>query len=295
MRRRANGQPTHPSEGNDMQTTADDPASARRVALVTGASAGLGAAFARELARRGHDVVLVARRADRMDAIAAELRSTHGVRTCAVVQDLAAPGACERVMARAAAFAPTLDVLVNNAGYGLRGGFMRHPWEAHRDFLTVMLADAVELTHRALPGMLARGHGRIVNVSSVAGFAPPQRGSLYGAVKRALTTWSESLSLELAGTGVHACAACPGFTRTEFHDAMGNRAHMDRLPAWLWSDAETVARRSLDACDAGRPVEVIGGVNRAIVGLCAVLPGPVLRAIAPRDLMERGGDRGFGG
>ena len=278
-----------------MQAPADGTPSARRTALVTGASAGLGAAFARELARRGQDVVLVARRADRLESLAAELRHSHGVRTCVVAQDLAAPGACERVMAAAAGFAPTLDTLVNNAGYGLRGGFLRHPWEVHRDFLTVMLADAVELTHRALPGMLARGHGRIVNVSSVAGFAPTQRGSLYGAVKRALTTWSESMALELAGTGVHVCAACPGFTRTEFHDALGNRAHMDRLPSWLWSDARTVAVRSLDACDAGRPVEVIGGVNRAIVGLCAVMPGPLLRALAPKDLMERGGDRGFGG
>jgi hypothetical protein len=277
-----------------MPATDERPPATRRTALVTGASAGLGAAFAHELARRGHDVVLVARRADRLEALAEALRAAHGVRTCAVVQDLAAPGACERVMAAAAAFAPTVDTLVNNAGYGVRGGFLRHPWEVHRDMLTVMLADAIELTHRALPGMLARGHGRIVNVSSVAGFAPPQRGSLYGAVKRALTTWTESLALELAGTGVHACAACPGFTRTEFHDAMGNRAHMDRLPAWLWSDADAVARRSLDACDAGRAVEVIGGINRAIVGACAVLPGPLLRAIAPRDLMERGGDRAFG-
>lgn len=258
-----------------------------RVALVTGASAGIGAEFARMLAARGAHVALVARRADRLHALADELQREHGVRTAVIAVDLASPAACERVLAacRDALGAP--DILVNNAGYGPRGGMAESSWSDTRDFVEVMAVGYLELTLRALPAMRARGYGRIVQVSSLASFAPEQAGSLYGPAKRFVTSFSRALALELAGTGVHVCASCPGFTRTEFHDVMGNRSAMDRLPPWMWSTAAQVAQASWRAVDAGRAVVVPGAVNKLIALLCWLLPTWAVHAISPRSVRDR--------
>lgn len=276
------------STSSAMPATNGDPAPLEgRVALVTGASAGIGAEFARMLAARGAHVALVARRADRLQALANELQREHGVRTAVIAMDLAAPKACARVLAACRDALGDPDILVNNAGYGPRASMAEATWSDTRDFVEVMAVGYLELTLRALPAMRARRYGRIIQVSSLATFAPEQAGSLYGPAKRFVTSFSRALALELAGTGVHVCASCPGFTRTEFHDVMGNRSAMDRLPPWMWSTAAQVAETSWRAVDAGRAVVIPGALNKLIALLCWLLPTWAVHAISPKSVRER--------
>lgn len=258
-----------------------------RVALVTGASAGIGAEFARFLAAHGAAVAVVARRRERLEELAAELHREHGARVHPIVADLADPAAAAHVVAECERALGPVDILVNNAGYGPTATFTQASWEEHAHFIQLMITGYVELTHRVVDDMRRRGWGRIVNVSSVAGFAPRQRGSMYGPAKQFITGFSVALALELEGTGVHVCASCPGFTYSEFHDVMGNRAHMNRLPAWMWSTAQRVVEESWNAVERGRPVAVIGGVNKLIVLLCKLLPERAVHALSPKSVRER--------
>lgn len=258
----------------------------RPVALVTGASAGIGLAFAELLASRQHDLVLAARRVERLESAAKSLR-TRGVRVETIAADLSRPETAARLVDEAIRRVGRIDVLVNNAGYGLAKRFGELPWEEHRAFLEVLLTSTVELSHRVLPGMRLRRSGRIINVASLAAFAPEPAGSLYSATKRFMVSFTRSLQLELEGTGVTTTAVCPGFTYSEFHDIMGNREHMNTLPKWLWMDAASVARIGLDAAEAGKTVVIPGAVNKLIAVLCSCLPVTVLQRLAPRGLMDR--------
>ena len=244
----------------------------RPLALVTGASAGIGAAFARTLAALGHDLALTARRLDRLEALAAELRAQHGVEVLTLAADLADPGAPARLADALAAEGLKADVLINNAGYGLPGGFGGNSWADQAAVLQVMLTAPTELAHRLLPSMLSRRHGRIVNVASVAGMTPGGVG-LYGPIKRYLISMSQSLHMECAGTGVHVSALCPGLTWSEFHDVNGMREPLNRAtPPWLWMDAAAVAEAGLAAVEKNQPVCVPGLVNKVIAGLARHLP-----------------------
>lgn len=244
-----------------------------RRALVTGASAGIGEAFARELARRNHDLVLTARRADRLEALARELRDRHQVEVVVAPLDLARPDAAEALVAALQAQGLAIDTLINNAGYGLTGYFDEQPWQAHASFMQVLMTAPTELAHRLLPAMKARGYGRIVNVASLAGHVPGSAGhTLYAASKAYLIKFSQSLALETKGTGVHVTAACPGFTYSEFHDVNGSRGTVSKMPAFMWMDSPTVVRQSLDAVDAGTAVYVNGRVNRVIKAMFKLLP-----------------------
>ncbi|HEY0180855.1 MAG TPA: SDR family oxidoreductase [Dokdonella sp.] len=252
-------------------------------ALVTGASAGIGAAFARELAARGHALVLTARRADRLDALAAELRARHGVAVHCIPCDLADADAPARLAAEIARLGVVVDVLINNAGYGVTGTFLARPWRTHADFIQVMMTAPTELCHRLLPAMLERGHGRIVNVASLAGLLPAPAGhTLYAASKAYLIRFSQALALENRRRGVHVCALCPGFTYSEFHDVNGARARVARVPGWLWADAPAVARDALEAVERGEVVRIVGGVNRAIARLFRLLPSRVALGLIDR-------------
>lgn len=245
----------------------------RRTALVTGASAGIGRAFAVELAKDGYDVVLTARRRERLEELADDLRGAHGA-TCHVVEaDLADPEAPAALHARTRELGLGLDFVVNNAGFGVPGYYARTSWTDQRDFLQVLLVAVAHLTHLVLPGMIERRFGRIVNVASLAGLVPGSAGhTLYGATKSFLIKLSESLSLELRGTGVHVSAVCPGFTYSEFHDVVGNRSQVSKLPKVLWMDAETVARQGIDAVERGDAVYVNGFVNRTIARIVRHAP-----------------------
>ncbi len=255
----------------------------RRVALVTGASAGIGAAFARVFAANGFDLALTARRRDRLDALAAELQAAHGIRAHVFCADLAEPDAPARLCAALVAENLVVDALVNNAGYGVPGSFESVAWERHAQFLQVLLVSVTELTYRLLPGMIERGYGRIINVASLAGLLPAPAGhTLYAATKSYVIRFSEALSCEVSDRGVHVTAVCPGFTFSEFHDVTGTRAMMKGLPSWMWMDAPRVAQEGYEAVMAGRPVYVNGRVNMAIALLARYLPHRLVHAVNRR-------------
>jgi short-subunit dehydrogenase len=258
----------------------------RRTALVTGASAGIGAAFARDLAGRGMNVVLVARRQDRLEALAKELRAAHGIEAWAIGADLADPAAPRALHAELEDREIVIDVLVNNAGYGLKTGFCETPWQEHADLLQVMAISLTELCHLFAPDMKTRRYGRIINVSSVAAFTPQVPGNLYGGVKRYGVDFSEALAAELAGSGVHVCAVCPGYTLTEFHDVMDVRSSIDALPGFMVMRAETVVRQAWRAVEKGRTVCVNGLLYKVIVTVCRYAPAFLLRAVSKRSVLQ---------
>ncbi|MCS6848890.1 MAG: SDR family NAD(P)-dependent oxidoreductase [Anaerolineae bacterium] len=252
------------------------------VALVTGASAGIGVAFARQLARAGYDLVLVARRKDRLDALAASLRQQHTIEAHALPADLANADDIERVAGVAAdvSEAGRLDLLINNAGFGTVGKYADLPFQSQLDMLHVHVTATMRLTKAALPGMLRRGRGGIINVASTAGWYPLPGNATYSATKRYLINFSESLQAELDGSGVCVQVLCPGFTYSEFHDREPYRAsgfRRERLPAFMWQTAEEVAEASLNAL--GREVVCIPGVhNRAIALIGNFTPRALVNA-----------------
>lgn len=254
-----------------------------RTALVTGASSGIGEAFAGVFAAAGWDLVITARREDRLRAVAERLERQHGHRVHVITADLALRDAPARLCEEIAARGIAVDALVNNAGYGVGGSYVKNTWVEHDTFIQVMVTAVAELTHRVLPPMIERGYGRIVNVASLAGLVPPSAGhTLYAASKAFVITFSESLALETAEHGVHVTASCPGFTLTEFHDVTGTRAQVNRLPRAMWLDADRVAEGSYDAVMRGSPVYVPGGVNRSIAALSRLLPRRVVLAAMKR-------------
>ena len=246
----------------------------RRLALVTGASAGIGAALARVYASHGYDLALTARRADRLHKLADDLRLRHGVESLVVPADLARPEAPAEVLAEIEAHGRVVDALVNNAGYGLPGAYAATKWEDQRIFLQVLVAAVAEFAHRVLPGMLERKFGRIVNVASLAGLAPAAPGAtLYGPAKAFVVRFSQALHLETQGTGVHVSALCPGYTYSEFHDVTGTRAQVsEATPAWLWLGADEVAQAGYEAAEANRPICVTGAPNKAAAVLAKLIP-----------------------
>lgn len=244
-------------------------------ALVTGASAGLGRAYAAELARRGHDLVLVARDPDRLREVADELMAAHGIRAEVLPADLADREQVDAVARRLADPERPVDLLVNNAGFGMRRRFTTGEVADQERALDVMVRAVLVLTHAAVTAMRPRGHGAVVNVSSVASFAVM---GTYSAVKSWVTVFSEAVAAELAGTGVRVMAVCPGFVHTEFHDRA--EMNMSRLPDGLWLEAPEVVRTALDAVAAGKAVSVPSLPYQALVGLLRVVPRGVTRRVA---------------
>ena len=243
----------------------------KRNILITGASAGLGAALAREYAQRGWDLVLVARREDRLQALAAELNQAHGTQSQIIAADLFSETAVPDLMR--ALNGVQIDGLINNAGYGHPGTFLASEWEDHRKFNHLMSVVPVELTRALLPGMVDRGFGRIMQVASLAGHMPGSRGhTLYAAVKAYLIKFSESLHAELQDTGVHVSALCPGFVLTEFHDVNGTREGMNSLPGFMVMDADICAGLAVDALEANKAVFISGRVNRFLARLNRWMP-----------------------
>jgi short-subunit dehydrogenase len=251
-----------------------------RTVLITGASSGIGEAFADVFASEGFDLAIVARREDRMQAVAERLRTKYGSRVDVFVVDLSRREACEELCAQLAARGIQVDALVNNAGYGVPGAYAASPWQRHSDFLQVLVTDVAELTYRLLPGMIERRYGRIINVASLAGLVPAPAGhTLYGASKAFLIKFSEALANEVRRHNVHVTALCPGFTLSEFHDVTGTRSQMNQMPRWMWLDAGTVARQGYDAVMAGKHIYINGRVNRTIAALVRLLPQRLVYAV----------------
>jgi short-subunit dehydrogenase len=254
--------------------------SARSATLITGASAGLGLELARLAAADRRDLVLVARRRDRLDALAAELRSKHGVAVDVVVADLGQPAAPQAVFTQVAAAGIEVDDLINNAGFGSLGPFVEAERGRQLEMIDVNVRALVELTHLFLPGMLARKRGRILNVASVAGFVPGPYMATYYATKAFVLSFTEALAAELRGSGVTVTASCPGPTATEFGDVAGSRG--TNLFRRGVADAGEVARHAYRAMRLGRVVAVPGLMNNLLVQGIRLGPRAWIRAIAAR-------------
>jgi len=264
----------------------EQPQGSARWALVTGASAGLGAEFCRQLAQRGYALVLVARRQELLEQLAQALRREHGSHCLVLPLDLARPDASQAIESTLAAQSIEVEFLVNNAGYGVPGTFTEPSWQTHADSLNVMLNSVLELTWRLLPGMQKRGRGYIVNVASLAGLVPGSaRHTLYGATKAFLIKFSESLAMENLDTGVAVSALCPGFTYSEFHDVLGTREQVSQMPSWMWMEADDVVRYGIESVtrDPPRVIAVPGRANRFIAMLAHKLPQRWALALTQRE------------
>ncbi|MCS6826733.1 MAG: SDR family oxidoreductase [Caldilinea sp.] len=240
-------------------------ATPRPVALITGASAGIGAEYARQLAARGIDLTLVARRAERLHELARSLTAAHGVHCEVLVADLAHDEGVSLVEAHIRSM-DNLAILVNNAGFGTVGRLVNADPRRQQEMIQLHVMAPMRLTQAALPGMIARRHGAIINVASVAAYWRFVGNVNYAATKAYLVAFSEGLQIEVRGGGVHVQALCPGFTRTEFHHTEEYKKHKPRrYPGFLWMSAEEVVRQSLDALGNGRVVVVPGLFYRALV------------------------------
>jgi short-subunit dehydrogenase len=256
----------------------------RRVstALVTGATAGIGNAFVRRLAKDRYDLVLVSRDRTRLDALAGEIRAAHGVRVEVLAADLSEDEGCRRVEARLADRDRPVDVLVNNAGFTVHKRFVTGDIEDEERMLRVLVRAVLRLSRAAIPGMLERRHGAVINVSSVAGFLPQ---STYSAAKAWVTSFTQGLAGDVAGTGVRVLVLCPGYTHTEFHERAG--IDMRRTPDWLWLDAEEVVDGAFAALARGVVVHVPGRQYKTIVALARHLPQRAWTGVS-RQIRRRG-------
>ena len=249
--------------------------------LITGASSGIGEALARALAVRAVPLVLTARRQERLEDLAAELRSRHGIEAIAIPADLADPAGPRQLLDAIEARGLEIDGLINNAGFGLRGDFHTQPWERAEAMLQLMVNAPVQLTGALLPAMRTRGRGRIVNVASLAGLVPGLPGStLYSASKAFLIRFSQSLAAENRAHGIEVMALCPGYVRSEFHAVLGVEERMRKLPGLFWMDADELAERTLTAMDQQRVVVVPGQVNQLIAALARLLPDGAAGALS---------------
>ncbi len=258
-------------------------------ALVTGASSGLGALFARKFASMGYHTILVARRKERMEALANELRTKHNVPVVVFPADLSQEGEIERTVDYVGMI-ENLGYLVNSAGFGTVGKFATVESQKHVQMLNVHLMTTMRLSHAVLPSMLARHQGAIINVSSVAAFFPLPGGANYCATKAALVSFSRTLALELQGSGVQVQALCPGFVYTEFHDTPEFQYFIGRanIPKFMWGPAEPVVEASMRALARGQVVCIPGGLYKLLsfIGRNQVF-SPLVNFAIPRLFRRR--------
>ncbi len=250
----------------------------KKYALITGASAGIGACFAEQLAAAGWSLILVARRESALQSLQNKITQQHAVDCSYVVADLAEPAANQVIYQHCISHDYHVSMLVNNAGYGVPGDFDSVDWNTHQAMLQVMLSSVVELSYLFYPGMQQQKQGYIINVASLAGLTPPTAGhTLYGAVKSFVIKFSHSLHLEAADHGVHVTALCPGFTYTEFHDVNGTREMVSKMSNKLWMSADEVVAQGIAAVNVNQAVYINGWRNRAIALLTRILPDKLIR------------------
>ena len=249
-----------------------------RTALVTGASSGLGAEFANQLARRNHDLILVARSTDRLHQMAERIRTSYGVQADVIVQDLTAPDAAHRISAELTSRGHAIDLLVNNAGFGTAGRFEEIPPGRDHDLLMVNLVALTDLTHALVPGMLERGDGAVINVGSTAGFQPAPYFAAYSAAKAFVLNFSLALRAEYRGRGVRVLALMPGPIDTAFFDTTGTQA---AIGARMMTP-EAVVRTALRALDHDRAYAVPGFANKLSAHLTPRRPRRLVAAISKK-------------
>jgi short-subunit dehydrogenase len=252
-------------------------------ALITGATAGIGHAFARRLAADGHDLVLVARDYERLERTAKELHEQYGIDADVLVADLVEDEGLELVEARLRDRDRPIDMLINNAGFSVNRRFIRGDIEGEERMLRILVLAVMRLTHAALPGMIDRGHGGIINVSSVAAFIPQ---GTYSAHKAWVNSFSRSIATDLAGTGVAVLVLCPGFTRTEFHERAA--IDMSKMPRYMWLEADLVVDQGLKALSKDAIVCVPGPQYKVIATIARFFP---VRALSRYSARFRGARR----
>lgn len=263
---------------------------ARRLALITGASSGIGAAFARRAALNGCDVALVARRVARLEALAEEVRRS-GIEALVAPADLSEPGAVDVVMDAVVASGRTVDILVNNAGYSLPRKFAATAWDDQRKFMQVTALAPAAFAHRVLPAMRKNRWGRIINISSITAFSSGGAGhTLYPAAKSFLVKFSQSLNAEVARDGVRVTAVCPGFVKTEFHIANDTAKQFEGRSRLFWQRPEEIAEESWRRNDAGVEVVAPGFAPKIAAALLKLIPEaiskPIIRKAAEKYSVE---------
>ena len=256
---------------NDMTARSD-------YALITGASAGLGAEFARQLAVAGHNLILVARREDRLSALAEALRAAHTIDCQLIVADLNKPDAAAQIRSTCVSSGWQVSWLVNNAGVAGPDLLKDRDWAAQQTFFQLMMLSVADLCHRMIPDMVERGYGRVINVASVAARVPRSGGCNYGPAKAYLVALSEELNLTVAAQGVHVSALCPGFTHTDFHETAGLMDMKNNMAKWLWYNADVVVRDAIKGVEAGKPVVVSGRLYRWL--------DPIFQSVWTRRLLR---------
>ena len=242
--------------------------------MITGASAGIGARFAKLLGREGYDVVLVARNENRLKETAEELKNEFGVECEILVADLSTDQGCKLVEVRVSDPQRPIDVLINNAGFGIRDSFQKSNIDSEQQLLDVLVRTPMRLMHSALPLMKERNSGIIINVSSVAGWIA---GGTYSAAKSYLTVLSESLHTELRATQVNVLALCPGFTHTEFHQR--GKMRMEALPKFMWLKADDVVNKAWADARSGKAISVPGWQYAIVSFLARFAPRPLVRKV----------------
>ena len=249
-------------------------------ALITGASSGIGRAFARGFARRGIDLVILARRREKLEGLATDLRDQHGIDVIVWDGDLADPETPERLLRSLEAQGAKIDVLVNNAGFGVPGELVDVEWSRHRDCLQVMASAPVRLVHLFAPAMIERRRGSIINVASLSALLPPHAGgTLYYPVKSFMMQFSLAMREELRPHGITVSAVCPGFTETGFQQAAGGTVESVAFPKALWSSPDDVAEAAIAAAKRNKAICVPGMVNKVIAAFFKLIPGPIGRRI----------------
>ncbi len=248
--------------------------------LITGASAGIGEAFARELAAKGDRLILTARRVDRLTALAAELTAKHDIECVVIPADLGTPDGANTLFAETERRGLIVDLLINNAGFGKFGKFEQYSAETYAQMVQLNITSLVTLSHLYVAGMRARKHGGIINVASTASFQPTPGYTVYGATKAFVLSFSQALSVEAAHDNVHVSVLCPGGTVSEFQDIAQTGSGKAGTPGW--QSAQTVARNGLRGYEAQKVIVVSGLVNRLSAAIVSILPRSVVRQIAAR-------------
>jgi hypothetical protein len=246
-------------------------------ALITGASSGLGTEFARQLAAKGMDLILVARRKDRLEALRGEIEKSRKVQCHVLARDLSLPEASEELFQETNRQGWNIDWLVNNAGFGTHGSFVELPLDRELEELRLNICTLVALARLYLPGMVSRKRGQIVNLGSIGSFVPTPYMATYSATKAFVLSFSEALASELSGSGVHVLVVCPGATKTEFQQVAGVS---DSLPEFTYMSAEAVVRQSIAAAKSGKRSIVTGWMNKVTAVSTRLTPRAVLARVA---------------
>ena len=250
----------------------------KNYALVTGATAGIGLDIAKELAKNGHNIILTARREDRLKDISAELIEDFNIHCDYVAADLSDINAPENIFRFCLDKKYSVEILVNNAGYSINKKFHETTEEEEEKFLRVLGISVIALTKKFIPAMLEKKYGKIMIVSSLASFAPPSSGwgALYGPVKTFVNRFGDAININYRSKGITSINVCPGFTVTEFHTASGMQDAMDKVPAFMKKDSESVAVGAVHAMMQGKSVWVPGLLNKFLAFICNVLPASLV-------------------